>query len=93
MTCQTCGDTITKEKGVWIDSTGGDCCPAHGDNRDHIPFTAMHPAQSWRDGYSDGANGKPYGHSWQYSGDSELLYSDGYAVGSVKRHSAGIRTP
>lgn len=48
--------------------------------------TAMHPAQSWRDGWDDGVYGQPH-NPRQYTGDSLLLYSDGYACGSVKRRS------
>jgi len=48
--------------------------------------TAMHPAQSWRDGWNDAVDGQPH-NPRQYTGDSELLYSDGYACGSVRRRS------
>jgi hypothetical protein len=48
---------------------------------------SMHPRQSWRDGYEDGANGRPQGFTFAYRGDSLLYYEDGYAVGSVLSRS------
>lgn len=50
----------------------------------------MHPAQSWRDGWDDAANGRQFGHTQNgyqtVRGDShsQMLYADGYANGSVR---------
>lgn len=55
-----------------------------------LATTAMHPAQSWRDGYNDGVRGQAEGTTQNgyrtVRGDSasELYYFDGYNCGSIK---------
>ena len=50
----------------------------------------MHPAQSWRDGWDDAANRRPFGHTQngyrtvRGESHSEMLYADGYANGGVR---------
>ena len=53
----------------------------------HKATTAMHPAQSWRDGWDDAVQGQPHGATHLYEGHSALLYSDGYACGCVRRRA------
>ena len=50
-----------------------------------LATVAMHPRQSWRDGYNDGVQNRFGNSPYPVDGDSDLYYWDGYNVGSVKR--------
>lgn len=60
-------------------------------NTAHHATTAMHPAQSWRDGWNDAVDGNPFGTTQDgYSmGDnvSRGYYADGYSNGSIRRRA------
>jgi hypothetical protein len=74
----------------------GETMSTHPCDTAHKATVAMHPAQSWRDGWDDAVQGLPFGttqdgyrtiHGKLRASTSEMYYADGYSCGSVRRQS------